>query len=100
MKGKTTIVNDRPDPVDDPPTSRPKIATAKYKDCSCREDLADWKYHEETCHIWKNGRIAELEEAAKDFCKWLEGEPQGICDFEGQYYKKFKELLKQPQGKQ
>ena len=39
-------------------------------------------------------RVETLESAMQDFCSWLEGNPQGVLDFEGYFYKWFKRLLK------
>ena len=34
-----------------------------YELCKCQAEAMDWENHQQYCPIWKNGRIAELEEA-------------------------------------
>lgn len=34
--------------------------------CKCQAGEGKWKHHQTYCPIWKNGRIAELENAVKE----------------------------------
>jgi hypothetical protein len=40
--------------------------TRLHELCKCLTKTPEWKYHEEYCPVWKNGRIGEIESMVKD----------------------------------